>query len=144
MKNTIFPHKFWRPFWIACLSYFSPQYVSFLVHLYVAVIPNSSGQLAELNCLYYSARADLYSHQIQWSTSCAGISCNSKTIAVSLVPSLLAALIWWYCIHYDMQFVSCFPYSRQALISSKWDRCYFFTQAGNLMCQGRDEVGSYK
>ena len=30
----------------ACIS--RPQYVWFLVHVYVALIPNSSGQLAEL------------------------------------------------------------------------------------------------
>ena len=48
MKNMIFLHKFWRSFWIACLSYFSRlQYVWFLVHMYGAII-NSSGQLAEL------------------------------------------------------------------------------------------------
>ncbi|XP_025106871.1 DCC-interacting protein 13-alpha-like isoform X4 [Pomacea canaliculata] len=30
--------------------------------------------------------------------------------------------------------------SRQALIASKWERLYFFTQGGNLMCQSKDEV----
>ena len=36
-------------FWIVCLSYFfKPQYVWFLVHLYVAYLPNSSSQLSEL------------------------------------------------------------------------------------------------
>ena len=45
----IFPHKFWRSFWIACLSYFFRlQYVCFPVHLYIGLIPNSSGQLAKL------------------------------------------------------------------------------------------------
>ena len=49
MKNMIFPHKFWRSFWIACLSYFFKlQYVWLLVHMYIAAIINSSGQLAEL------------------------------------------------------------------------------------------------
>ena len=64
--NTIFHHKFCRPFWIACLSYFfRPQYVWFPSYLYVKLIPNSSGQLAELiNCLYNSTKVDLYSHQI--------------------------------------------------------------------------------
>ena len=36
----VFPHKFWRPFWIACLSYFfRPQYVWFPVHLKGHLIP---------------------------------------------------------------------------------------------------------
>ena len=49
MKNTISPHKFWRPFWIACISYFFRlQYVWFPVHLSTGKLPNSSGQLAEL------------------------------------------------------------------------------------------------
>ena len=49
MKNTIFPHKFWRPFLDSMPQlFFRPQYVSSLVHLYVGLIPNSSGQLAEL------------------------------------------------------------------------------------------------
>ncbi|XP_064604582.1 DCC-interacting protein 13-alpha-like isoform X3 [Liolophura sinensis] len=30
--------------------------------------------------------------------------------------------------------------SRQALIASKWERLYFFTQGGNLMMQSKDEV----
>lgn len=30
--------------------------------------------------------------------------------------------------------------SKQALIASKWERCYFFIQGGNLMCQTRNEV----
>ena len=53
MKNTIFPHKFWRPF-LDCMPqlFFNPICVvsgTFIGSL----IPNSSGQLA-----------DLYSHQI--------------------------------------------------------------------------------
>ena len=35
MKTAISLHKFWTPFWIACLSnFFRLQYVWFLVHLY--------------------------------------------------------------------------------------------------------------
>ena len=45
--------------------------------LYVRLIPNSSGQLAQLivyiivyiNCLYYSTRADLYSRKILFTHS---------------------------------------------------------------------------
>ena len=45
---------------------FRPQYVWFLAHLYVGLIPKSSGQLAErrTNCLHHSTTVDLYSHQI--------------------------------------------------------------------------------
>ena len=49
IKNTIFPHKFCRPFGIACLNYFFRlQYVWFPSHLYVGLIPNSSGHLVDL------------------------------------------------------------------------------------------------
>ena len=26
------------------------------------------------------------------------------------------------------------------MLTTRWDRCYFFTQAGNLMCQAKDAV----
>ena len=49
MKKTVSPDKFWRPFWIARLSYFFKlQYVWFPVHLYTGKLPNYSGQLTEL------------------------------------------------------------------------------------------------
>ena len=40
MKNTIFPHKFWRPF-LDCMPqlFFRPQYVWFPVHLKGLLIP---------------------------------------------------------------------------------------------------------
>ena len=48
MKNTTTPHKFWRLFWIVCVSYFFRlQYVWFPAHLDTGQIPNSSGQLVE-------------------------------------------------------------------------------------------------
>ncbi|KAI0228271.1 hypothetical protein LSAT2_021257 [Lamellibrachia satsuma] len=34
--------------------------------------------------------------------------------------------------------------SKQALIASKWERCYFFIQGGNLMCQTRNERRAFK
>ncbi|KAK6175490.1 hypothetical protein SNE40_013948 [Patella caerulea] len=33
--------------------------------------------------------------------------------------------------------------SKQAILGSKWDRCYFFTQGGNLMSQSKDEARKY-
>ena len=40
MKNTVFPHKFWRPF-LDCMPqlFFRPQYVWFPVHLKGILIP---------------------------------------------------------------------------------------------------------
>ena len=40
MKNTVFPHKFWRPF-LDCMPqlFFRPQYVWFPVHLKGHLIP---------------------------------------------------------------------------------------------------------
>ncbi|KAL3853218.1 hypothetical protein ACJMK2_016775 [Sinanodonta woodiana] len=29
---------------------------------------------------------------------------------------------------------------KQQLIGNKWDRCFFFTQGGNLMCQAKEEI----
>ena len=56
MKNMIFPHKFWWPFLdcIICIPqlFFRPKYVWFPARLYGRVIPNSSGQLAELIGVY--------------------------------------------------------------------------------------------
>ena len=65
MKNTIFPHKFWRPF-LDCMPqlFFRPKYVWFRVHLKGPMIPDPSGQLAELIVSITSTRVDLYSHQI--------------------------------------------------------------------------------
>ena len=65
MKNTIFPHKFWRPF-LDCMPqlFFRPKYVWFPSHLKDQMIPDPSGQLAELIVLIISTRVDLYCHQI--------------------------------------------------------------------------------
>ena len=65
MKNKIFPHTFWRPF-LDCMPhlFFRPKYVWFPVHLKGPVIPDPSGQLAELIVYITSTRVDLYSHQI--------------------------------------------------------------------------------
>ena len=72
MENEIFPHTFWRPF-LDCMPrlFFRPKYVWFPVHLKGPMIPDPSGQLAELTVYITSTRVDLYSHQIQltdWST----------------------------------------------------------------------------
>ena len=65
MKNKIFPHTFWRPF-LDCMPqlFFRPKYVCFPVHLKGPMIPDPSGQLAELIVYITSTRVDLYSHQI--------------------------------------------------------------------------------
>ena len=65
MKNEIFPHTFWRPF-LDCTPqlFFRPKYVWFPIHLKGPMIPDPSGQLAELIVCITSTRVDLYSHQI--------------------------------------------------------------------------------
>ena len=65
MKNNIFPHTFWRPF-LDCMPqlFFRPKYVWFPIHLKGPMIPDPSGQLAELIVYITSTRVDLYSHQI--------------------------------------------------------------------------------
>ena len=44
--------------------FFRPKYVWFLIHLKGPMIPDPSGQLAELIVYITSTRVDLYSHQI--------------------------------------------------------------------------------
>ena len=75
MENTIFPHKFWRPF-LDCMPqlFFRPKYVWFPVHLKGRMIPNPGGQLAELIVWIISTRVDLYSHQILFKMSSGPIS----------------------------------------------------------------------
>ena len=65
MKNKIFPHTFWRPF-LDCMPqlFYKPKYVWFPIHLKGPMIPDPSGQLAELIVYITSTRVDLYSHQI--------------------------------------------------------------------------------
>ena len=49
MKIGIFPYKILKTN-LDCMPqlFFRPQYVWFLVHLYVGLIPNSSGQVVEI------------------------------------------------------------------------------------------------
>ena len=63
--NKIFPHTFWRPF-LDCMPqlFFRPKYVWFPIHLKGPMIPDPSGQLAELIVYITSIRVVLYSHQI--------------------------------------------------------------------------------
>ena len=65
MKDKIFPYTFWRPF-LDCMPqlFFRPKYVWFPIHLKGPMIPDPSGQLAELIVYITSTRVDLYSHQI--------------------------------------------------------------------------------
>ena len=44
--------------------FFKPKYVLCPVHLWGHVIPDSSGQLAEITVYITSTRVDLYSHQM--------------------------------------------------------------------------------
>ena len=66
MKDTIFPHTFWRPFRITCLGYFlDPNICGFqYICCVLSWIRDPSGQLAELIAYITSTRVDLYSHHI--------------------------------------------------------------------------------
>ena len=92
MKNEIFPHTFSRPF-LDCMHqlFFRPKYVWFPVHLKGPMIPDPSGQLAELIVYITSTRVDLYSHQILLSDS-NKIYCALRTIR----PVQLAVMEWMY------------------------------------------------
>ena len=59
------PSHIWRPF-LDCMPqlFFRPKYVWFPVHLKGPMIPDPSGQLAELIVYITFTRVDLYSHQI--------------------------------------------------------------------------------
>ena len=59
-EHDIPSQNFKTVFGLHACYFFRPQYVWFLAHLLGPVIPNSSGQLSELNCLYYFNREDLY------------------------------------------------------------------------------------
>ena len=63
--RTRYSLTFWRPF-LDCMPrlFFRPKYVWFPVHLLGPVIPDPSGQLAELIVYITPTRVDLYSHQI--------------------------------------------------------------------------------
>ena len=68
MKNTIFPHKFWRPF-LDCMPqlFLDPNMCGFQYICRVLWPPSDTKLLwsiGRINCLYYSTRVDLYSHQI--------------------------------------------------------------------------------
>ena len=60
-KNTKSRHKFWRLFWIACLSYFFKTpicVVSCLFERWLA--PKSKRSIGITNCSYHSTRVELY------------------------------------------------------------------------------------
>ena len=60
VKNTIFTHKFWRPFLIAKLSYFfRPKYYGFWYFSSQILVVD-----CRTNCSYHFTRVDLYSHQV--------------------------------------------------------------------------------
>lgn len=40
----------------------------------------------------------------------------------------------------ELKWLVCLSLSKTGLVSSSWERQYFFTQGGNLMQQGRGEV----
>ena len=72
MKNTVFPHKFWRPF-LDCMPqlFFRPQYVWFPVHLKGHLIPLCYETLVVnwqnwLFTLFHQSRSVLSPNPIEW------------------------------------------------------------------------------
>ena len=72
MKNTVFPHKFWRPF-LDCMPqlFFRPQYVWFPVHLKGHLIPLCYETLVVnwqnwLFTLFHQSRSVLSPNPIKW------------------------------------------------------------------------------
>ena len=67
MKDTMSPHKIWRPFWIAGLLFLHPNMCRFQ---YICRVLCSSSDtklwwsIGRTNCLHYSTRVDQYCHQI--------------------------------------------------------------------------------
>ena len=72
--------------------FFRPKYVWFPVHLKGPMIPDPSGQLAELFVYITSTRVDLYSHQIllrdliSQHPSAHPASCNSHINTQGMIP----------------------------------------------------------
>ena len=63
-EHNITPHILKTIFGLHTSVIFRPKYVCFPVHLLGPVIPDPSGQLAELIVYITSTRVGLYSHQI--------------------------------------------------------------------------------
>ena len=68
-EHDIRSHIFKTNFGLHASVIFRPKYVWFPVHLQGHVIPDPSGQLAELIVYISSTKVDLYSHQILLPTS---------------------------------------------------------------------------
>ena len=104
MKNTIFPHTFWRPF-MDCMRrlFFRSKYVWFPVHLYGPVIPDHSGQLAELIVYITSTRVHLYSHQIFFHCGLLalhGTTDHRRQVMARCCQATKRYIIWLY--HYQL------------------------------------------
>ena len=106
MKNTIF-HNILKTIFDCIPRLFSkPKYVWFPAHLLGHVIPDPSGQLAELIVYITSTRVDLYRHQIllvsiDWgnvlwpdiASSCYLSQCWQ--IVFTFHQRVSAAFVWW-------------------------------------------------
>ena len=95
MKNTVFPHKFWRPF-LDCMPqlFFRPQYVWFPVHLKGHLIPLCYEALVVnwqnwLFTLFHQSRSVLSPNPIGKCSDCFVVLCF---VAVTL--SVLSGPMW--------------------------------------------------
>ena len=118
MKNTVFPHKFWRPF-LDCMPqlFFRPQYVWFPVHLKGLLIPLWYETLVvnwQTDCLHYATRVDLYCHQILLSICQIEEVVNSFFFQISLYT--LWNLIQMYSQHTNLPWVTFDPHNGSGLI----------------------------
>ena len=64
MKNTIYPDKFWWPFWIAWFNHFWKPICVVSGTSVCCFDPKLYWSIGRTKCSYYSTRVDLYSHQI--------------------------------------------------------------------------------
>ena len=86
MKNTVFPHKFWRPF-LDCMPqlFFRPQYVWFPVHLKGHLIPLCYETLVVnwqnwVFTLFHQSRSVLSPNPITWTYFEQDLRCHMSSL----------------------------------------------------------------
>ena len=109
MKNTVFPHEFWRPF-LDCMPqlFFRPQYVWFPVHLKGHLIPLCYETLVVnwqnwLFTLFYQSRSVLSPNPVEWHQprvvhcqipQCHMFSLYTCTTFLLFLLAILKSVIW--------------------------------------------------
>ena len=124
MKNTVFPHKFWRPF-LDCMPqlFFRPQYVWFPVHLKGHLIPLCFETLVVnwqnwLFTLFHQSRSVLSPNPIEYHVSYPNDSYRVTTMRPCI--SLLACgLFACFMQHTELNYGSIFLMSKH-LSEQSW------------------------